>query len=145
MTAPAVGDLPFVEDEHGRRYWSVKPSGDYRKDCRQGVLFALAALEYMAVEPEPWLLTHVVGDMPRKEARSGIEVGFLSCVARFAALYRQDHGDDFYRAWMAEGDAAHEAALEAEAKERSEHARHAAQARWAKHREAKRLANGRAA
>ena len=77
-------------------------------------------------------LSWVVMAMPRKEDRTGVEVGFLYCIGTFAALYRRVAGDGFYREHMRAFAEQIEALRDSAAQDRSEHARHAARARWAK-------------
>lgn len=81
-----IRDLPFVakrrpDGEPGRHFWSVTPTGDYATDCLIGRQYALEAVHYMRVTGCPPLLTWIVLDMPRRQDRSGIEVGFLHTVA----------------------------------------------------------------
>lgn len=133
-TRPNARDLPFVTPKgKGLNFWSVQPVGDYVEQCTQGEELALVALEYMAVKELPdSFLSWVVMAMPRKEDRTGVEVGFLYCIGTFAALYRRVAGDGFYREHMRAFAEQVEARRESEAQDRSERARHAARARWGK-------------
>jgi hypothetical protein len=81
----AFFDLPFIKKLHDQIvYWSVKPSGDYVKDCQTGREYAALALEHMQQADYGPLLTWCIMDMPRKKDCSGIEVGFLEFFAEIA-------------------------------------------------------------
>ena len=85
-----ITDLPFVKKRtgnmDGNHFWTVQPSGEYIKDCQTGTAYAALALEYMKYDGSAYLLTWCVLDMPRKkkEGGLGIEVGFLSFMAKAA-------------------------------------------------------------
>ena len=134
--------LSFVAKRPGRlsglNFWNVDPSGDYSEDWHSGELLALEALEFMAKQKEPnsdpsgALLASAVLDMPRRDDRTGVELGFLNCIGYYAAIARRTFGDKHYRDFLAESQRRlREADSKMEAK-RSEHARKAARARWAK-------------
>ena len=129
-------ELSFVKDRvgGGRNFWSVDHSGTYREQWRRGQLLALEALDFMAEDDRMgrWLLGRISGDMQQHEDGKGVELGFMNCIGEFATLGLAIMGDEFYRQRMADGDAAHIAALADEKAKRSERARNAAQARWAK-------------
>ena len=133
-TRPSARDLPFVTPKGlGLNFWTVQPVEGYTEQCAQGQELALAALEHMAAIEDPGgLLSWVVMAMPRKQDHTGVEVGFLTCIGTFAALYRRAAGDGFYRERMRTFAEQIEALQESAAQERSEYARHAARARWAK-------------
>jgi len=83
-----ITDLPFVKDKpgpSGRLFWDVKPNGNYGDECLIGKSYALDALQYMLSQDYTPLLPWIVADMPGRDARSGIEVGFLSTIASYAA------------------------------------------------------------
>ena len=41
-----TSDLPFIKKDHDQiLFWSVKPSGDYDKDCQTGREYAALALK----------------------------------------------------------------------------------------------------
>ena len=83
-----ITDLPFVKDmpePTGRLFWVVKPNGNYRDECLIGKSYALDALQYLLTQDLAPLLSWVVGDMPPSESRSGIEFGFLTTIADYAA------------------------------------------------------------
>ncbi len=99
---------------------------------------ALEALDAMAEDDllSPVLLGWIERDMPRDSEGHGVEVGFMRCMGVYATVGRQIMGDDYYRQWMADGDAALiEERADAKAK-RSEQARAAANKRWSKARAA---------
>jgi hypothetical protein len=73
-----ITDLPFIKKRNNLiDFWSVKPSGDYDKDCQMGREYGALALERMKQADFAPLLTWCILDMPRKKDCSGIEVGFL--------------------------------------------------------------------
>ena len=78
-------------------------------------------------------------DMARIDAGKRIKLGFVNCIGHFATIAREEHGDGVFRQYLADADAAFDAALASEKAKRSEQARKAAQARWAK-RDRERLA-----
>lgn len=83
-----ITDLPFVKDKpgaSGRLFWDVKPNGNYGDESLIGKAYALDALQYMLSQDYTPLLPWIVADMPARAARSGIEVGFLSTIASYAA------------------------------------------------------------
>ncbi|MEZ0137343.1 MAG: hypothetical protein AB9Q17_02210 [Candidatus Reddybacter sp.] len=83
-----ITDLPFVKDKpgpSGRLFWDVKPNGNYGDECLIGTSYALDALQYLIAGEFSPMLAWAVGDMPRREDRSGIEVGFLTTIADYAA------------------------------------------------------------
>ena len=106
-------------------------------------MFGLEALEFMAKQTEPSsdLLIWIVLDMPREDDRTGIELGFLRCIGDFAVLARRRFGDRYYRDWRERKARFVREELAKMAVERSEHARKAARARWAK-RDLERLNGG---
>ena len=141
--------LSFVAERPGRNggiiFWNVTPSGDYQKDWDSGDSMGLEALEFMAGRADFGLpgdlLVRVVLDMPREDDRTGIELGFLRCIGYFAALARQTFGDKFYRDWREQQARFVREEFAKMAAARSEHARKAARARWAK-RDLERLSAG---
>lgn len=83
-----ITDLPFVKDKpgpSGRLFWDVKPNGNYGDECFIGKSYALDALQYFLTQDFAPLLAWVVGDMPSRDGRSGIEIGFLTTIANYAA------------------------------------------------------------
>ncbi len=85
-----VNYLPFVADigkgkKKRRSFWHVRPNGDYADECLMGRAYAIEALQYMMASGWSQLLTQAVMEMPRKKDRSGVEIGFLSQIADFAA------------------------------------------------------------
>ncbi len=134
-----VRKLSFVKSSEGsgRNFWSVDHSGDFREHWRRGVLLALEALDLLAQDDEGGFIRHhllgwVALDMAHIDAGKQIKLGFMSCIGQFAALAREAHGDGFYRQYLAKTDAAVDAIFAREKAERSERARKAANARWAK-------------
>ena len=131
-------ELSFVKSRagSGRNFWSVDHSGDVREHWRRGELLALEALDLMAQEDDGFLRGHLLGfvalDMARIDAGKRVKLGFMNCIGQFATIAREVHGDGFYRQYLAEADAAFDAMLASEKAKRSEHARKAAKARWAK-------------
>ncbi|GGH53142.1 hypothetical protein GVY41_09075 [Frigidibacter albus] len=97
-SADALLSLPFVrntsraEQRAGlppRLFWSVKPSGDYGRDCDTGSAYAIQALDYMAEHRMPHLMQWAVLDMIRHvQERTGIEVGFLSVFGNYGMATR---------------------------------------------------------
>ena len=78
-------DLPFIKKGKDRIvFWSVKPSGNYVKDCQKGREYASLALHHIQQADFIPLLTWCIMDMPRKKDCSGIEVGFLEFFAETA-------------------------------------------------------------
>lgn len=98
---PAAGgmentDLPFIKKEKDSIvFWSVKPSGDFDKDCQTGREFAILALHHMRQADFLPLLTWCIMDMPRKEDCSGIEVGFLEFIAEAAVKRSTSNFEEF--------------------------------------------------
>ena len=134
--------LSFVTKLPGRggglNWWDVKPSGDYEEEWHQGELLALEALSHMAKTedlPRGHLLGSLGISMPRRGEHTGVELGFLNCIGEFAAEGRRAFGDHGYRRYMAKRAAGAKRAIAEAQQERSEHARKAARARWAKARE----------
>ena len=80
-----IPNLPFIGKHKGQFvFWSVRPSGDYAKDCRTGREYGAMALEHMVEADFSPLLTWCIMDMPRQKDCSGIEVGFLEFFAETA-------------------------------------------------------------
>ena len=131
-------ELSFVEAREGGGldFWSIDHSGDYREQMRRGNLMALEALELMARDDEGAIRHHLLAwiarDMTHIDEDKTVELGFMLCMGAFATIARENHGDGFYRQYLAKADAAFEAIFAREKAERSENARKAANARWAK-------------
>jgi len=66
-----------------RCFWNVRPTGDYRRDCRTGENLALEYLELQERPNSCSYLQIIVSDMPRE--LTGVEIGFLTVVAHSAA------------------------------------------------------------
>jgi len=82
---PEISNLPFIKKNHDQIvFWSVRPSGDYVKDCQTGREYGALALKHMEQADFVPLLTWCIMDMPRKKDCSGIEVGFLEFFAEMA-------------------------------------------------------------
>lgn len=92
-----ITSLPFVRNatkaevkarpKFPRIFWSVQPTGDYVADCETGKQYAIQALDYMTDKHFTPLLGWAVDDMIHLgRERSGIEVGFLSEIARHAIV-----------------------------------------------------------
>ena len=80
-----ISNLPFIKINNDQIvFWSVRPSGDYAKDCRTGREYGALALEHMVEANFLPLLTWCIMDMPRKKDCSGIEVGFLEFFSEMA-------------------------------------------------------------
>ena len=80
-----IPNLPFVKRNKDHIvFWSVKPSGDYAKDCQTGRKYGALALEHMVKADFRPLFTWCIMDMPRKNDCSGIEVGFLEFFSEIA-------------------------------------------------------------
>ena len=78
-------NLPFIKrDKNHIVFWSIKPSGDYVKDCQKGRIYGAMALEHMVKADFRPLFTWCIMDMPRKEDCSGIEIGFLEFFSEIA-------------------------------------------------------------
>ena len=78
-------NLPFVKKTGDQIvFWSVKPTGDYNKDCQTGRDYGALALEHMVTADFVPLLTWCIMDMPKKKDCSGIEIGFLEFFAKVA-------------------------------------------------------------
>ena len=111
MTTPKVGrlvdvlaekqktkilNLPFIKKKNNQIFfWSVRPSGDYVKDCQTGRKYAAVALEHMDQADFEPLLTWCIMDMPRKKDCSGIEVGFLEFFSEIAVS--KTSNDELFR------------------------------------------------
>ena len=98
---------------------------------------ALEALDLMARDDdEGCIRCHLLGwvalDMAHIDEGKQVRLGFMNCMGAFAVIARENHGDGFYRQYLAKEDAAIDAIFAREKAERSERARKAAQARWAK-------------
>ena len=87
-TISRIDALPFVgRGARGRCHWQVSPSGDYEIDCEQGEAWAHQALDVQSAARFPHLIAWVLADMMEKTAAtSGLEIGFLSVIARRCAL-----------------------------------------------------------
>jgi len=80
-----IPNLPFIKKNNNKIvFWSVRPSGDYAKDCRTGREYGELALEHMVEADFSPLLTWCIMDMPRKKGCSGIEVGFIEFFVEIA-------------------------------------------------------------
>jgi hypothetical protein len=80
-----ITNLPFIKKKNDQFFfWSVKPSGDYVKDCKMGREYGALALKHMKQADFIPLLTWCIMDMPRNKDCSGIEVGFLEFFAEIA-------------------------------------------------------------
>jgi hypothetical protein len=85
IKTPEISKFPFIKKNNDQIvFWSVKPTGDYVKDCQTGREYADLALKHMEQADFGPLLTWCIMDMPRKEDCSGIEVGFLEFFAEIA-------------------------------------------------------------
>ena len=131
-------ELSFVtaRDGGGLNFWSVDHSGDPREQQQRGQLMALEALDLMARDDEGairhHLLAWVARDMASVDKDKTVALGFMLCMGAFAVIARENHGDGFYRQYLAKAEAAVDAIFAREKAERSERARNAANARWAK-------------
>lgn len=141
-----ITGLPFVKDSprgssEPRNWWSVKPSGDYVEECNTGQRYAAL---FFQVDKETLnaggfsLLGQVVMGMIRAGDTNGIVVGFFSSVAHAYSPIVSGNFPNLYPAQLekriAKYDAARRAENQRQTKERSERARKAANARWAKQR-----------
>ena len=80
-----IENFPWIKENNGQIvFWSVKPSGDYFKDCQTGREYGALALGHMVKADFAPLLTWCIMDMPRKKDCSGIEVGFLEFFSEIA-------------------------------------------------------------
>ncbi len=140
-TLKVLKALPFVKEGgkgEPRNFWSVAPTGNYCDDWRTGEIYALEALKYMArrdtdMPAGNFLLGHIATHLQALGSEySGVELGFFNCIGAFAAFHRQRRGDQFYRDYMMVADQHWEEGKAEQAKIRSERARKAAKARWAK-------------
>ena len=130
-------ELSFVKKRDGNlNFWSVDHSGNPREQQRRGALYALEALDLMVRDDEGAIRHHLLAwiarDMTHTDEDKTVELGFMLCMGAFAVIARENHGDGFYRQYLAKADAAVEAILAREKSERSERGRKAANARWAK-------------
>ncbi len=131
-------ELSFVKarEDGGLNFWSVDPSGDCLEQTRCGQLMALEALDLMARDDDGVIRHHLLAWIARDMAPVGesktVALGFMVCIGAFALTAREVHGDGFYRQYLAKTDAAVDAIFAREKAERSERARNAANARWAK-------------
>lgn len=85
--------LPFIKDidegkKKERSFWCVEPAtGDWVTDCNTGREYALQFFEHIKKFPRgDTLITQIVLDMPKKQDRTGIEVGFLYVIGRAIGL-----------------------------------------------------------
>lgn len=136
-----IEDLPFVRrreksapGERLRCWWHVETTGDYGEDCRLGGRYAAQFLDYLvSTDVADGGLLRWIAEDQQSGIDNGISVGFWSYIARAAVLGRaQAVGEDRARN-RAYADCWREYEAE-EAQRRSERARHAARARWAKRR-----------
>lgn len=131
-------ELSFVEarEDGNLNFWSVDHSGDYQEQFRRGSLMALEALELMARDEEGAIRHHLLGwvvlDMAPVGKDKTVALGFMVCIGEFAVAARKHSGGEWYRRWLDDTDAKIAAILASEKSRRSEQARHAANARWAK-------------
>lgn len=85
-----VHALPFVKlvPQGTRRpkpvFWCVQPTGDYEADCHTGKAYAMALMELDSFRVTS-VFTQAVKAMPRGDELTGIEVAFLTHVAKLAA------------------------------------------------------------
>jgi len=85
-TRTEIPGLPFIKKDNEQiHFWSVRPSGDYAKDCRTGREYGALALDHMLEADFSPFLSWCIMDMPRKKDCSGIEVGFLEFFAEIAS------------------------------------------------------------
>ncbi len=129
-----ITDLPFVADLGTGKsrhlcFWHVSLTDDRVADLDLGADYALAAVKHIRENGDTPLLADVVGHMPCKDERSGIEIGFLEAFALMAAF---SNGEGAYRRWLASCRAKSEERERAQKAARSENARKAAKARWEK-------------
>ena len=138
-------ELSFVEEREGGglNFWCADNSGNSREQQRRGSLYALEALDLMVRDDERCIRHHLLAwialDMARTDEGKTVKLGFMLCIGAFAVIARENHGDEFYRQYLDKAAAAVEAIFAREKAERSEQARKAANARWAK-RDSDRLA-----
>ena len=131
-------ELSFVEAREGGglNFWVVDHSGDCREQIRRGNLMALEALDLMARDDEGAIRHHLLGWVARDMAPVGesktVALGVMICMGAFAVIAREDHGDEWFRQYLAKADAAFDTMFASEKARRSEHAKKAANARWAK-------------
>ena len=99
------GSLPFFAPRKpkkgqlgNRNFWSVKPTGDYLKDCRTGQAYALQFLAAEEASDCGTLLQNVVADMPRDTAFTGLEIGFMEIIG-FAATAGADRAREIAAYW----------------------------------------------
>ena len=91
-----ISNLPFIKINNDQIvFWSVRPSGDYAKDCGTGREYGALALEHMVEADFLPLLTWCIMDMPRKKDCSGIEVGFLEFFSEMAVS--KTSNDELFR------------------------------------------------
>ena len=81
-----ITDLPFIAStgKHKLSYWNTRPNGDYADECLLGEAYAREAVRYMAEESDPTLLGLILSDINRKGGNSGIEIGFMHAIAKYA-------------------------------------------------------------
>lgn len=133
-------ELPFItKDKRGRvvSWWNVTPTGDYCRDSHTGRIYAL---NYMAsaYQREPAMndLDNIISAMFKDgvpgRMENGIISGFLASLFWWSLDGWNPANIARARAIEEQSEASH-ARISAEfAAERSERARHAARARWAK-------------
>ena len=134
-------ELSFVTKRPGRNgglnFWGVDHSGGFQEQWRRGELMALEALDLMVREDDDGLIrNHLLGwvalDMESVGEDRRVRLGFMNCIGAFAVAARGDFGDEWFRQYLEKADAALDAVFASEKARRSEHARKAANARWAK-------------
>jgi hypothetical protein len=81
-----ITDLPFIAStgKHKLSYWNTRPNGDYADECLLGEAYAREVVQYMAEDNDPTLLGLIVSEMNKQMNHSGIEVGFMHAIAKFA-------------------------------------------------------------
>ena len=82
---PFVADIPQGEETQ-RAFWQVTPSGRYHNDCLIGTSYALETLAYLSQSTDPSLLPRVVMAMPKFDQATGIEIGYLDTLSRYAVM-----------------------------------------------------------
>lgn len=120
-------------------WWAARSTGDYSRDREVGEWMAIEMLDYMLSNSPPGYDGNDLGMIAcaMVEAAGGVEargliLGFMEVFGSMALAHARNNGTDVLRMRIARREELFRLWEAAEAKQRSERARHAANARWGK-------------
>ncbi|GJL73379.1 MAG: hypothetical protein NMNS01_25780 [Nitrosomonas sp.] len=64
--------------------WHTRPNGNYMDECLLGEQYAHRAIRYMIENDYSPLLGQIILDMKKQKNHSGVEIGFMSVIAKYA-------------------------------------------------------------